>query len=440
MTKQEIEYICEILPNLPFVKHSISKSDNYGEWIKGYEFAKYGHNHFTDKLSFYLKYKYQEISYYGSLGLQIAYFSTKRKIGWYLAFYKLSIELIDFQKQQIIDTDLEVEEQFFVTEYSFIRKEKCEIIVGGKSEFEIMDVIPISEVHNLSIFESQNLFICLRKAGYSFEFKGGLEYSILDFQLMNGLPIGHLNLKTYVHLCLGEKFKIKDHRPSIIGFLNDESLFENDFEVVNTPLNQDISIPSKLSSIKEGSILVLADKILDDYKHCIFYTQTNFDDPYRLFKASKEKDFRYLKLLLERRPTEFYRNKSFRYTFREVRRLFSGTKTIIKYITEENGEIIVYTDLFRIQIEKALACNEVEVLSSKLDFDSNENMDILSFFEDIHRICPPFFDEKNNKLQISVDEFQSELFHKLYLSLRRKWPINYTMTYTGFLRLETNKQ
>lgn len=109
------------------------------------------------------------------------------------------------------------------------------------------------------------------------------------------------------------------------------------------------------TGIRVGDSIKLCDKIGEDYKKTKFYDKSLRNPSWDLFYPS-EKDFEYVFFYYEGDKN----TKAF--NFGRVRRLFSDSTSIIKYISIQNEVTFVYTDLFKVEIEKALEIQEVEIL------------------------------------------------------------------------------
>lgn len=158
------------------------------------------------------------------------------------------------------------------------------------------------------------------------------------------------------------------------------------YEGNEEPIRENIDISCKSIQLKNGtnievgSVIQLCDKIGDDYKKTKFYDGTLRNPSWELFYPS-EKDFEYVFFYYEgdENTTSF--------NFGRVRRLFSDSISRIKYISVHEGVVYIYTDLFKIEIEKALEVQEVKILDTAQDL-TDFSFFISRFKEDCHKIMP----------------------------------------------------
>ena len=106
--------------------------------------------------------------------------------------------------------------------------------------------------------------------------------------------------------------------------------------------------------LQVGDFIQLGDKILEDYKRTKFYDASIRNPSWDLFYPS-HKDFEHVK---------FYYEKEQVIIFGGVRRVFSNCITSIKHIFVKDQKAILYTDLFRIEIESALTQEECKILNN----------------------------------------------------------------------------
>ncbi|WP_299462064.1 hypothetical protein [uncultured Microscilla sp.] len=109
--------------------------------------------------------------------------------------------------------------------------------------------------------------------------------------------------------------------------------------------------------VKVGDLIQLADKIGEDYKACRFYDASLRAPSWDLLYPS-QKDFE---------EVYFYADSedNFITNFGRVRRLFSDTISKVKAISINDGCLIVYTDIFKINMENALQKEEVFIVDSQ---------------------------------------------------------------------------
>ncbi len=106
-----------------------------------------------------------------------------------------------------------------------------------------------------------------------------------------------------------------------------------------------------------GDIIELSDKIGEDYKKTKFYDIDIRNPSWELFYPS-EKDFKHIFF--------YYGGDKIipPFNFGRVWRLFSNSKSLIKYISIQNETIFLYTDFFKIDIEKAIEEREIKFLQN----------------------------------------------------------------------------
>ncbi len=115
-----------------------------------------------------------------------------------------------------------------------------------------------------------------------------------------------------------------------------------------------------------GDTIELSDKIGEDYKKTKFYDINIRNPSWELFYPS-EKDFKYISFYYKGdnlTPPFRPNNLIPPFNFGRVWRLFSNSKSLIKYISIQNETIFLYTDFFKIDIEKALEEKEIEFLQN----------------------------------------------------------------------------
>ncbi len=115
---------------------------------------------------------------------------------------------------------------------------------------------------------------------------------------------------------------------------------------------------NKNGSIKVGDCIQLGDKILDDYKKTKFYDSDIRNPSWDLFYSSTF-DFKYV---------SFYHldveNNSYQMVD-HAWRILSNSVLKIKFLSYEKNELVAYTEIFRIEIAKALESNEITLVTSK---------------------------------------------------------------------------
>ncbi|MDJ1470989.1 hypothetical protein QNI19_05850 [Cytophagaceae bacterium DM2B3-1] len=137
----------------------------------------------------------------------------------------------------------------------------------------------------------------------------------------------------------------------------DEIVWEQEIEVLDRIHLQDGT------SLEVGDVIQLADKIDEDYRQTKFYDVSLRNPNWELFYPS-EKDFDHVYFYISRKEGV----KPF--TVGRVRRLFSNTLAKIELIGIQKGQLVVYTDLFKIEIEKALQIQEVKLIKKNVPEDS----------------------------------------------------------------------
>jgi len=116
--------------------------------------------------------------------------------------------------------------------------------------------------------------------------------------------------------------------------------------------------------LRVGDTFVLADKVGDAYKQTKFYDRTLPNPNWELFYPS-DKDFNYI---------HFYSVDENKKTFDlgRVWRIFSNKRQMVQSITKDKkGNIIAYTEIFRVEIDLAIQAGEVffdETAKLPIDF------------------------------------------------------------------------
>jgi len=174
----------------------------------------------------------------------------------------------------------------------------------------------------------------------------------------------------FMHLndtILEEPYELK-HKPVYVYEGSAEPLSEYiDNQQENIQLKNGITI-------KVGDFIQLNDKIDEDYKKTKFYDSSIRNPSWELFYPS-EKDFQYVSF--------YYKgdDRTDPFSFGRVRRLFSNSTEIIESISVQDGIIFLYTNLFKIEILKALEAGEVTLLES-------ENTDVSQILSDFSKLFP----------------------------------------------------
>ncbi|WP_299432844.1 hypothetical protein [uncultured Aquimarina sp.] len=109
--------------------------------------------------------------------------------------------------------------------------------------------------------------------------------------------------------------------------------------------------------IKVGDIIKLGNTIKEDYKHSKFYNASLRNPSWDLFYPSF-KDYKHLSFYFPEK------NEMQLTYFGQVRRIFSNSVVKIKHLFLEDEKLIAYTNLFRIEVEKALEQREIEIIKS----------------------------------------------------------------------------
>lgn len=196
------------------------------------------------------------------------------------------------------------------------------------------------------------------------------------------------------------------------------------YKGVEEPVTEDIDNSCKSIQLKNGStlnvgdVIQLSDKIGEDYKKTKFYDKSLRNPSWELFYPS-EKDFEY---------TSFYyegNENTKPFNFGSVRRLFSNSTSIIKYISIQYEVIFVYTNLFKVEIEKALEMQEVKILDK-----NKELVNITDFSNFITEI-------RNNQYKHSSMLKMLELIDHWcfdsFSSLKKEWQKNHvSISYLWF--------
>lgn len=108
--------------------------------------------------------------------------------------------------------------------------------------------------------------------------------------------------------------------------------------------------------LKIGDYLEIGDKIGEDYKKLKSFDATLRNPSWELFYRSTDKDFKHIRFCFgeDEKNTE-------KYLLGNVWRIFSEIISQIEYIVLEENKIFVYTDIFRIDIEKAFDEQECKI-------------------------------------------------------------------------------
>lgn len=133
-------------------------------------------------------------------------------------------------------------------------------------------------------------------------------------------------------------------------------------------------------TIAVGDYFQLTDKIGSDYKRTRFYDASLRAPDWDLFYSS-ERDFEHIFFYFEvgEQDDNFI-------TFGRLRRLFSDCTIQIESISIKDNKVIVYSDLFAIFIEDAIANNELKILdknSIKITDFSNLIEKLLTYLQGI---------------------------------------------------------
>ncbi|OJJ20564.1 hypothetical protein BKI52_19110 [marine bacterium AO1-C] len=107
--------------------------------------------------------------------------------------------------------------------------------------------------------------------------------------------------------------------------------------------------------VKVGDFICLADKIGDDYKYTRFHDASLRNPSWDLLYPSG-KDFEEVYFYVDGEDSMTITN------FGRVRRIFSSLVSKIEVITT-NGDLTIYTDVFKINVEQALEKQEIEIIS-----------------------------------------------------------------------------
>ncbi len=120
--------------------------------------------------------------------------------------------------------------------------------------------------------------------------------------------------------------------------------------------------------LKIGDFLELSDKMGDDFKKTYYFDKTLRNPSWELFYPSKL-DFQHIDFCFEINQTENQentQNEKEAYLCGKILRIFSGTINQIKYIIQTENTIFVYTDLFKIDIEKAFEKQECKIIANEI--------------------------------------------------------------------------
>ncbi len=183
-------------------------------------------------------------------------------------------------------------------------------------------------------------------------------------------------LDTLFHNFFDKWSKQKADFQTTIELQDDESLkFRPTTKKINLR-NQSLSeISINDHRIRTGSVLKLGDLIGEDFKRTVHYDITVRDPSWDLYEAS-EKDFRHVRLCSTK--SEDAKAKELEiYVLDRARRICSGISSKVRLITETDGNIIVYTDCFEIDIKRALAESEIMILQNHM---SKEEQDTLKYY------------------------------------------------------------
>lgn len=139
--------------------------------------------------------------------------------------------------------------------------------------------------------------------------------------------------------------------------------------------------------IGRDDYVFLNDKIGECYKKNKFFDKNLKNSSWELFYPSDRSDFKFINFYSAQDPSDYSGSNDYsniqnvkKYTLLDpLFRIFSGTYSKVKEIVEENGVLIVYTDLFRIELENALEENEITIISK-------ENVEINDFSDLIEKI------------------------------------------------------
>lgn len=165
------------------------------------------------------------------------------------------------------------------------------------------------------------------------------------------------------------------------------------------------------TNISVGDFIHLTDKIGEDYKYSRFYNASLRNPSWSLLYPSS-KDFEEVYFYFDNEDNHTITN------FGRARRLFSNTISKVEAITM-NDKLVVYTDIFKINIKRALQKQEVKII--KASNKSVQTSDLSSVLEE--------FQYYSMGLMTLEELFKRDAFS--YLPLRSKDWYNYHQSITG---------
>ncbi|TAE47629.1 MAG: hypothetical protein EAY69_06290 [Cytophagales bacterium] len=113
--------------------------------------------------------------------------------------------------------------------------------------------------------------------------------------------------------------------------------------------------------LRIGDYLEVGDKIGEDYKKLKSFDVTLRNPSWELFYPADDKDFKHIRFCFgeDEKNTE-------KYLLGNAWRIFSETISQIEYIVLEDNKIFVYTDIFKIEIQKAFDEQECKILTNEM--------------------------------------------------------------------------
>ncbi|WP_237275898.1 hypothetical protein [Tenacibaculum ovolyticum] len=138
----------------------------------------------------------------------------------------------------------------------------------------------------------------------------------------------------------------------------------------NTLLGEEISH----CIIKKGDVISISDRMGDSYKNTKFFDSSLKTPTWEMFYPQKGKDFKHIYFFIEKNKEVVF--------FGPLWRLFGNVTVRVEKVVIEEEEIIVYTNFFRIELEKALAEKEIEIEDDKKTNESNltELLELVKLF------------------------------------------------------------
>lgn len=172
------------------------------------------------------------------------------------------------------------------------------------------------------------------------------------------------------------------------------------------------------SIISVEDIIELSDKIDNDFEKTKFFDAYQPCPEWGIFSYS-EKDFQFVQFYFEGKEIMETYFPSF--SFGRVTRIFSNTISKINSISIVEGKVVVFTSLYRIEIEDALASNEVILKGIRQD-DTNL-YDFSSLIETVEIFLLGLIPDPLSKI---VKDWSIE-----HLPQKKKW-FNYSKSIMGY--------